>query len=178
MKIQNSLLVIATVLMAFFSFQSISFAQTNMEEFLSKWENGKQFTLEVVDKMPENLYDYKPEASAMSFNEQVSHLSTVIVGISQRFLKGTDSGIDLNAKPKNKAELRAFVEKCYDFANMTFKNLSMADLDEKVEIFGTTATRREVISLMDDHCTHHRGAAVSYIRANGIEPPRYRGLGM
>jgi len=178
MKTQNSVLVIATVLMAFFSIQSVSFAKTNMEVFLSKWENGKQFTLEVVDKMPENLYDYKPEASGMSFNEQVTHLSSAIAGISQRFLKGTDPGFAIDAKPKNKAELRAFVEKCYDYGTKTFKSLGLADLDEKVEIFGTAATRREVISLIDDHWTHHRGAAVSYIRANGIEPPRYRGMGM
>jgi uncharacterized damage-inducible protein DinB len=178
MKRQNRVLAIATVLMGFFSIQSVSFAQTNMEEFLSKWENGKQFTLEVVDKMPENLYDYRPEASGMSFNEQVTHLSSAIAGISQKYLKGMDPGFALDAKPKNKAELRAFVEKCYDYGTKTFKSLGLADLDEKVEIFGTAATRREVISLIDDHCTHHRGAAVSYIRANGIEPPRYRGMGM
>ncbi|MCC5928573.1 MAG: hypothetical protein JJU28_04940 [Cyclobacteriaceae bacterium] len=29
---------------------------------------------------------------------------------------------------------------------------------------------------MDDHTTHHRGAAISYIRSQGIKPPSYRGL--
>lgn len=176
MKTQNRVLLIATVLMAFFSIQTVSFAQTTMEEFLRKWENSKQFTLEVVDKMPDNLYDYKPEAAGMSFNEQVTHLSSAIAGISQRFLNGTDPGFAIDAKPATKAELRAFVEKCYDYGTKTFKNLGSPALDEKIEIFGSKASRREVISLIDDHCTHHRGAAISYIRANGIEPPRYRGM--
>ncbi|MFD2201710.1 DinB family protein [Shivajiella indica] len=165
-------------LIAFLCVQTMSSAQTTMEEFLTKWEAGKQFSLEVVDKMPDQFYDYRPEASGMSFREQVTHLSSAIVGISQRFLKGQEPGFDFNAKPATKAELKAFVEACYDYGTKTFKNLGMADLDEKVEIFGTAASRREVIALIDDHCTHHRGAAVSYIRAQGIEPPRYRGMGM
>lgn len=157
--------------------QSMVLAQTTMEEFLTKWESGKQFSVEVVDKMPEELFDYRPEASGMSFREQVTHYASAIAGISQRFLNGRDPGFDINQKPVSKAELRSFVESCYDYGTKTFKSLSMADLEEKVEIFGSAATRREVISLIDDHCTHHRGAAVSYIRANSIEPPRYRGLG-
>lgn len=165
-------------LLAFFALQTIGTAQTTMEEFLTKWEAGKQFSLEVVDKMPEELYDYRPEAAGMSFSEQVTHFASAIAGISQRFLNGRDPGFDIGAKPATKAELRAFVEACYDYGTKTFKSLGIVDLEEKVEIFGTAATRREVIALIDDHCTHHRGAAVSYIRANGIEPPRYRGMGM
>jgi uncharacterized damage-inducible protein DinB len=152
-----------------------SFAQTTMEEFVAKWDNSKQFTLEVVDKMPDNLLDYKPDPGAMSFKEQVTHLSAVIVMISSNFLKGGDPGFAADAKPATKAELRAFVEKCYDYGKKSVAGLSDADRAEKVEIFGSQATRRQVIALMDDHTTHHRGAAVSYIRANGIEPPAYRG---
>lgn len=162
-------------LMAFFAVPGQSIAQTTMEEFVAKWDNSKQFTLEVVDKMPENLLDYKPSDGAMSFKEQIAHLSGVIVYISSNFLKGGDPGFAADAKPANKAELRAFVEKCYDYGKKTISSLSEADRAEKVDIFGSQATRRQVIALIDDHCTHHRGAAVSYIRSNGIEPPRYRG---
>jgi uncharacterized damage-inducible protein DinB len=178
MKRSVKLPVVFVCLFGFYVIHSVVVGQTTMEEFLSKWEAGKQFSLEVVDKMPQELFDYKPEASGMSFREQVTHFASAIAGISQRFLNGRDPGFDIGAKPTTKAELRAFVEACYDYGTKTFKSLGMADLEEKVEIFGTAATRREVIALIDDHCTHHRGATVSYIRANGIEPPRYRGMGM
>jgi uncharacterized damage-inducible protein DinB len=178
MKKNQNLIRIGMGLLVFLCFQTISNAQTTMEEFLNKWESGKQYSLEVVDKMPEELFDYRPEASGMSFREQVTHFSSAIAGISQRFLKGSDPGFAIDAKPSTKAELKAFVEACYDYGTKTFNNLGIADLEEKVEIFGTAASRREVISLIDDHCTHHRGAAVSYIRSQGIEPPRYRGMGM
>ncbi len=151
-------------------------AQTNLEEFLLKWENGKKFTIEVVDKMPDELLNYKPHDSAMSFTEQVTHLSSAIVGISQGYLNGRNPGFPVSVKPASKAELKAFVEQCFDYGKETFSNLTELELAEKVDIFGMNGSRRQVISLIDDHVTHHRGAAVSYIRANGIEPPRFRGM--
>lgn len=151
-------------------------AQTTMEEFMMKWENSKQFTLAVVDKMPHELQNYKPHETAMSFSEQLSHLSSTIVSISKRFLAGQDPSFDLAVKPANKEALKAYVTACYDYGAATFSNLSEAQLAEKVEIFGNDASRRQIIRLLDDHCTHHRGAAISYIRANGIEPPRFNGI--
>ncbi|MFN3800041.1 DinB family protein [Belliella pelovolcani] len=151
-------------------------AQTNLEEFILKWDNGKAFTLDVVDKMPEELLNYKPHDTAMSFTEQVTHLSSAIVGISQGYLNGGNPGFQVSVKPTNKAELKAFVAQCFDYGKETFSNLTELELAEKIDIFGMNGSRRQVISLIDDHVTHHRGAAISYIRANGIEPPRFRGM--
>lgn len=176
MKKTFNVLFTMVALALLFALPGQSFAQTTMEEFVAKWDNSKQFTLEVVDKMPENLLDYKPSDGAMSFKEQITHLSGVIVYISSNFLKGGDPGFAADAKPANKAELRAFVEKCYEYGKKTVLNLNEADRAQQIEVFGNQATRRQVIGLMDDHSTHHRGAAISYIRANGIEPPDYRGM--
>ena len=44
-------------------------AQTSKEEFMSKWKNSKQFTLDVLDKMPDSGMDYKTDPAAMSFKE-------------------------------------------------------------------------------------------------------------
>lgn len=151
-------------------------AQTTMEEFMMKWENSKQFTLEVVEKMPDDLQNFKPHESAMKFDQQVIHLSSTIAGVSKKFLKGEDPSFDLAPKPANKEELKAYVTACYDYGAVTFSKLTEAQLAEKVEIFGSTVSRRQIISLIDDHCTHHRGAAIAYIRANGIEPPRFIGI--
>ncbi|MFD2034336.1 DinB family protein [Belliella marina] len=176
MKTTKTILQSALIMMLFFAGQTLATAQTTMEEFMMKWENGKKLTLAVVDKMPDDLQNYKPHETAMSFNEQVTHLSSAIVGISGGFLMGEESGIDLEKKPTTKAELKAHVEACYDYGKATFSKLTEAQLAEKIDIFGNTASRRQVLGLIDDHCTHHRGAAISYIRANGIEPPRFNAL--
>lgn len=176
MKIITKLFSLALMLMLGLGVQANSFAQTTMEEFAAKWEKGKQFTLEVVDKMPDDLLDYRPHESAMSFSEQIVHLASAAAGISQNFLNGAQPSFDLGAKPATKAELKAFVIACYDYTKGTVSALSTEQLGETVEFFGMSGTRRQVVALIDDHTTHHRGAAISYIRSHGIEPPRFRAL--
>jgi len=176
MKKNQKLITIGMGLLVFLCFQTMSYAQTTMEEFLTKWENSKQFTLEVVDKMPDDHLDYRPHESAMSFSEQIIHLSSAAAGISQRFLNGADPSFDLGAKPGNKAALKAFITSCFDYTKATVTALPANQLAENIEIFGMNATRRQVVGLIDDHTTHHRGAAIAYIRAQGIEPPAFRAM--
>ncbi|PSL03306.1 DinB family protein [Cecembia rubra] len=167
---------LAFVLMIGLGLQANLSAQTTMEEFSAKWENGKQFTLEVVDKMPDDLLDFKPHESAMSFREQIIHLASASAGISQNFLNGAQPTFDLGAKPVSKAELKSFVTACYDYTRSTVAALSAQQLAETIDIFGMRGTRRQVVALIDDHVTHHRGAAISYMRSHGIEPPRFRAM--
>ncbi len=151
-------------------------AQTTMEEFMQKWESGRTFTLEVVDKMPDNLLDYRPHESAMSFREQVVHVASSVAGLSKNFMLGSEPEFELDAKPQSKEDLKQFINKCYDYGKETIANLTEDQLAEEIDTFAGKVTRRRMLGLIDDHATHHRGAAVSYIRSNGIEPPAFRGL--
>jgi uncharacterized damage-inducible protein DinB len=150
------------------------FAQTTMEEFLAKWENGKQFTLEVVDKMPNELLDYKPHESAMSFREQVTHIGASIANMSKGFLDGPEMPFDPGQKPQSKEEIKKFISDCYDYGKGVITSLSEQQLEKKIDTFAGTISRRQMIGLIDDHATHHRGAAIAYIRANGLTPPAFR----
>ena len=151
-------------------------AQTTKDEFLSKWQNSKQFTLAVLEKMPDSGMDYKTDPAAMTFKEQIHHIGNAIVGISQGFLKGEDPGFTIDLATASKAELADYVAKCYDYGNMTMKALSDADAAETLEVFGNNVTRRQVMALLMDHSTHHRGAAIAYLRVEGVEPPAYVGF--
>lgn len=151
-------------------------AQTTMEEFWAKWENSEKFTLEVVDKMPDNLLDYRPHESSMSFKEQVTHIGGSIAGLSKNFMLGAEPGFPIDAKPQSKEEIKKFISDCYDYGKKTISDLSEDQLGEVIDTFAGEVTRRQMLGLIDDHVTHHRGAAVSFIRSNGIEPPAFMGL--
>jgi len=167
---------------AFFSatmmlFAGLAEAQTTKEEFLTKWENGKQFTLDVLDKMPEGELDFKPDPEAMSFKEQIHHIGESIVAISKGFLKGAEDAPTIELATASKADLVKFVAAAYDYGTATLKGLNDADAAEKIEVFGTTVvTRRQVEALLMDHCTHHRGSAIAYLRFKGIAPPGFVGF--
>jgi uncharacterized damage-inducible protein DinB len=151
-------------------------AQTTMEEFVSKWNNSKQFTIDVLNKMPDSGMDYKTDPDAMSFKEQIHHIGSAIVGISKGFLGGGDFDFTIDVATASKAELADYVAKCYDYGTATAKALTPEKAGEQIEVFGNKVTRRQVLALIMDHCTHHRGAAIAYLRANGVEPPAFVGF--
>ncbi|SEG32754.1 DinB family protein [Algoriphagus boritolerans] len=157
-------------------FGAMAQAQTTKEEFLSKWENSKKFTLDVLAKMPDSGMDYKTDPGAMSFKEQIHHIGTAIVGISKGFLKGGDNAPSLDLAAADRAVLAAFIAEAYDYGAASVKALSDADAAEKIEVFGNTVSRRQVQALLIDHSTHHRGSAIAYLRANGVEPPAFVGF--
>ncbi len=154
----------------------VAMAQTSMDEFYSKWKNSKQFTIDVSNKMPDSGMDYKTDPAAMSFKEQIHHIGNAIVGISQGFLKGGDPGFTIDLASASKADLADYVAKCYDYGTATMEALSDADAGERIEVFGNIVTRRQVMALLMDHSTHHRGAAIAYLRAEGVEPPAFVGF--
>ncbi|SFT74382.1 Uncharacterized damage-inducible protein DinB (forms a four-helix bundle) [Algoriphagus locisalis] len=172
LKILSGSMLIAIFMMV----ASAATAQTTMDEFMSKWQNSKQFTIDVLNKMPESGMDYKTDPEAMSFKEQIHHIGNAIVGISQGFLKGGDPGFTIDLATASKADLADYVAKCYDYGTATMKALSEADAAESMDVFGSTVTRRQVMALLMDHSTHHRGSAIAYLRAEGVEPPAFVGF--
>ncbi|WP_246255726.1 DinB family protein [Cyclobacterium plantarum] len=167
------------VIFAVFIFQCAmgqAHAQTTMEEFMAKWENSRAFTLEAIETMPNDLLDYKPHESAMSFKEQITHIGGAMASICQGFLMGEEMGFDHKVEPQTKEQMSAFINQCYDYGKKTIASLSQEEMEEEIDSFAGKITRRQMVGLVDDHTTHHRGAAISYIRANGIQPPAFRGL--
>lgn len=90
----------------------------------------------------------------------------------------------LNAKPHSVVELDSVngkenimtvLNEGFENALLAFKNISMEELDDEVEFFAGPMTKRQIIHLMNDHLTHHRGQLIIYLRMKGIKPPRYVG---
>lgn len=151
-------------------------AQTTVDEFMMKWDNSKKYTLDVLAKMPDSGMDYKTDPEAMSFKEQIHHIGNAIVGISQGYLKGTDPGFEINLETASRAELAEYVGKCYDYGKKTMAALTAEQMGEKMDVFGNNVSRRQVMALLMDHSTHHRGAAIAYLRVEGAEPPAFVGF--
>lgn len=173
-KLDTLLKVLFSGLMVF-AFATAS-AQTTMEEFMAKWENSKQFTIDVLNKMPDSGMDYKTDPEAMTFKEQIHHIGSAVAGISQGYLMGQDPGFSINLASASKAELADYVKKCFDYAAATMKALPADKAGEVIEVFGNQVSRRQVMALLMDHSTHHRGAAIAYLRANGVTPPAFVGF--
>ncbi|AMQ55580.1 DinB family protein [Algoriphagus sanaruensis] len=166
----------AALFAAFFFSGTIVSAQTTKEEYLSKWENSKQFTLDVLAKMPDSGMDYKTDPGAMSFKEQIHHIASSIVGISKGYLKGAENTPTLDLATATREQLAAYVAEAYDYGSASIKALSPAEEAQKMDVFGNQVSIRQVEALLMDHGTHHRGSAIAYLRAVGVEPPAFVGF--
>jgi uncharacterized damage-inducible protein DinB len=166
-------LLIAIVLLGFL--QTASAQDAFLKEYLIKWQNSAQYTIEVAEAMPEDKYDFKPTPEVRSFREQVVHIMNNMVWLSSSYLSNFNFKGDLKNKEMSKEEIIMLLRQATIFSQNAVKSLEAKDLDDKVDFFAGPLTKRQILVLMSDHMTHHRGQVVVYLRLNHIKPPRYRG---
>jgi uncharacterized damage-inducible protein DinB len=155
-----------------------SFAQKNsfLNELTVKWENARNYTIQVAQLVPESNYNYKPIAEVMTFAEQLSHLSNNMLWLSSGFLteeKAPISSSDFNGK--SKMEMINLSQKSFDFVSKVLKEFDPSELENKIEFAGQKMTKRQIFLLINDHLTHHRAQMIVYLRLMNIKPPRYIG---
>lgn len=148
-----------------------------MEEHISKWQNSMEYTLEVANMMPDSLYDFRPTPEEMTFGEQLQHMAQNMTWLATSYLMEDEKYIkDEKFKKKlNPAEIRSLIVSSYQFSMNALKKIDTANLNKSKDFFAGPKTVRQIIYLMHDHATHHRGQLLVYLRLQGIKPPKYRG---
>ena len=143
-----------------------------LSAFLLKWENSKNYLIELAEAMPEASYNYKPTERQMSFQEQLIHIKGNMDWLSSKYFGGEKSEkINL----KSKIEIINHLKVSFDKVAEIIKNTPLNDLNTEVEFFAGPKSKLQILNLLQDHVTHHRGQLIVYQNLNNIEPPKYRG---
>ncbi len=158
------------------SITSFSQKSAYLNELSTKWKNGTEYTQKVMDLMPQKEYGFIPSKDEMSFEEQLMHISKNICWLSSKLLNGgiaphTDFGI----AGKSRKEVIKIINDCLAFGQNTIDNFDESKLDELVEFNTGQKTKRQILNLIHDHHTHHRGQLLVYLRLKGKTPPVYIG---
>lgn len=140
-----------------------------------KLQHAKAYTLEVADLMPAEDYIYQPTIEQMSFAEQLIHLSSNLKRLSYKVSNLPQPPPTLNPYLTDKDSIRAVVEDAYEYAISVMEGYDTAQLADTVDFFAGPKTKLQIINLINDHQTHHRGQMMIYLRLKGVEPPRYVG---
>ncbi len=161
-------------------FLSTAWAQTDFsKQFTPKWERGIEYTLEVLEAMPEEYFDFRPVEEVRTFEEQALHLVDNFKKL-QSFISGSKecSLDDFNLESLSKAELIKVFKESGAFISELSQAQSKKELKKDVDDFfkkDILITKEGIFWLIKDHMAHHRGQMIIYLRLNGIKPPRYRG---
>jgi len=144
--------------------------------FLEKWDNSKNYLLEIIELMPEEKFDFKPTEREMSFKEQLIHIRSNIlwIGYSHFSYEGYDRN-KFKINDHSKKNLKKVVIDAFQNIKTLIKNITANDLKEKVDFFAGPKTKLQMLNLLQDHLTHHRGQLIVYLNLNNIQPPEYTG---
>lgn len=146
-----------------------------VDAFLEKWNNSKIYLIEVAQAMPEDLYDYKPAEREMTFSQQLIHITENMEWLSNGYFTDKEYKKVKSDNTYSKKEVIVLLEKSFDSVYEIIKNTNPKVLDSKVEFFAGPKTELQILNLLQDHVTHHRGQLLVYLNLNSIAPPKYVG---
>lgn len=163
-------------LIAFFAVAMLQAQDTPISAFLEKWENSKNYLIEMAETMPEDKYNFKPTERQKTFKEQLLHIKGNMDWLSTTYFQKDKSKKDAKKAAVNtKAEVIAALKESFDNAAAIIKTAKPEELKEIVDFFAGPKTKLQILNLLQDHVTHHRGQIIVYLNLNDIKPPRYRG---
>lgn len=168
---KNFTLLIALLI----SVSSFSQQAAPKEAFLEKWNNSRDYLIAMAELMPEEFYDFKPTERQRSFKEQLLHIKGNI-----DWLSGTYFSPEAYKKAKidakiSKEETIKLLTETFNASSEIIKKTSKEELQETVEFFAGPKSKLQILNLLQDHVTHHRGQLIVYLNLKNQEPPKYVG---
>jgi uncharacterized damage-inducible protein DinB len=147
-----------------------------LAESTMKWERATAYTLEVARALPMSEYGFRPTPEEMTFGQQLDHLAQNMTWLAGDHLAAAKFSHPLAAK-KNRSpeETIEVLTAALAYARDAIAATKVGALGEKKKFFAGPMSKRQIIALMHDHHTHHRGQLVVYLRLKGVKPPQYRG---
>lgn len=146
---------------------SLSFIQ----DFVHRWQNALPYSLKVLDKMPESLFDYRPTPKQMSFGKQFTHAA-----YWNTFFIGMIVGREPLPEPTEttKAAIHDYYTLCHNHCTSLIQGLTEQQLNETG--YGDNAywqkhSGRDLLLRAFMHVAHHRAETLVYLRLNDFEPP-------
>lgn len=150
-------------------------AQTAIDAMVKDWERAKAYTLEYLEAMPSDKYDFKATANVRSFAQQMLHLTDANYGFTSA-ATGIESPIGMGESEKStdtsKENVTQLVTAGYDFVIKGIKGMEERELSETIQLFGRfEMTKAQALAKLFEHQTHHRGQTTIYLRLAEITPP-------
>ena len=151
----------------------------DVTEFVHDWKISGQFTIDVANAMPAELYNFKPNPDEMTFGEQMVHIAesnvyrfNQITGIQAPFL------VDPSKPPAtDKQSAVKMLQQSFDYVIDVLPRITPEQLQRTWHIPSWKGRNdpdgRAMILHIFVHTAHHRAQCEVYMRAKGIKPPDY-----
>lgn len=147
-----------------------------LDTFRVTWDREAQNTIRLFEALPEEQYDFRPDAKGRSIGELAWHLSEIdgclSFGVATRRFSLEDTLPEL-VRPREVQLLAPGYRKVHELAKARLQTVGNDQLAESVTFFdGRPMTIREVLwDALIHHSIHHRAQLVLLCRMAGGTPP-------
>jgi len=149
---------------------------TELELFMQIWERESNKTQKLLEALPADGYDYRPDNEGRSLGEMAWHIPEAeaygTFGIERGGLSTPSEKPPGIERPKTIAELSTGFARVHADAVARVQKLKPEDLDRSISFFGgQTQTIRDVLwDFVLLHGIHHRGQLGLLARQSGGQP--------
>ena len=158
-------------------FGKTQFVDSVKSQLIKDWTRSKSYTIEYLNTMPDDKYEFHPLDSIRNFAQQMIHLSQATISLMNaatgREIPAIINRTNLEQTPSawSKDSVLYFVTLSYDYAIAAMTEFDLIKAFERVSR-GTLNESRFGWSLKAyEHQAHHRGQAAIYIRLVCKTPP-------
>jgi uncharacterized damage-inducible protein DinB len=150
------------------------FARAWRDSFLRHWADTREYTLAMMEAMPADGFDSKPNPEQRAFGEQFIH-----IGRANNAYMAAFGIAPAPAAPAgwDKEACRKFLAASFDYSDQVLRRITGRDLarqDLKIAARLPPHSGTDLCMRAYMHTAHHRGQAVVYLRVRGIVPPTWK----
>jgi uncharacterized damage-inducible protein DinB len=150
-------------------------AQTNpfTDAAKAQFAGIKNNVIRTAEKVPEDLYEFKPTPEVRSLGQLIAHIADGNFGIcaAGSGMKPPMSGVEKRTGGKGKADLQKALAASFEFCESAWASLNDKNVGETVKTFLGVQPRFSVLQFNTSHVWEHYGNLVTYMRLKGIVPP-------
>ena len=134
-------------------------------------ETIRSLVVRTAEKVPENLYEFKPTPEVRSLGALIGHIAD-----GNNLLCGVAGGEKaapnpVNEKKTTRADLVAALKASFAACDKVFAETTDANASAAVDFFGQKQTRLGMLAFTTSHMWEHYGNLVTYMRLKNIVPP-------
>jgi uncharacterized damage-inducible protein DinB len=134
-------------------------------------EQVRSLILRTAEKVPEDLYAFKPTPDVRSLGGVLGHVAdgnVLLCGIAN----GDKPAFNpVHEKKTTRAELVAALKESFAACDKVFAATTDANGTTPVDMFGDKQSRLGVLAFSNSHMWEHYGNLVTYMRLKNIVPP-------
>jgi len=148
---------------------------SELERFRRIWDMEAQLTAKLLESLPNNQYDFRPDAGGRSLGEMAWHLAEIEGYITYGIANGAvtfQEGPPNMQRPREVRLLAPGYRRVHDEAVERFSKIRESDLDREIPFADRRMPIRDILwGAILMHLIHHRGQLSLMCRLAGGTPP-------